>query len=152
MKNKKGFTLIELLVVIAIIGLLSTLAVVSLNSARSKARDARRTSDIRQIQTALEMYFNDVSAYPIRATSVLPLGKTGALTLSLTNGWSDTVSGTPYMNSVPTDPIAASSYDYGVTTGSTYSIDFTLENVKSEWGPNTDCTATPGSISCPAAP
>jgi len=55
MQNKKGFTLIELLVVIAIIGLLSTLAVVSLNSAREKARDARRLSDVKQLSTILEM-------------------------------------------------------------------------------------------------
>jgi general secretion pathway protein G len=63
-KNQKGFTLIELLVVIAIIGLLSTLSVVALNSARAKSRDARRISDIQQIQSALEMYFNDANAYP----------------------------------------------------------------------------------------
>jgi len=56
MRNKRGFTLIELLVVIAIIGLLSTLAVVSLNNARGKARDARRISDVKVIQTALEFY------------------------------------------------------------------------------------------------
>jgi len=59
MRNKKGFTLIELLVVIAIIGLLSTLAVVSLNNARGKARDARRVSDVKAIQTAFELYKND---------------------------------------------------------------------------------------------
>lgn len=62
--NKKGFTLIELLVVIAIIGMLSTLAVVALNSARAKSRDARRVADIKQIQTALEMYYNTVGSYP----------------------------------------------------------------------------------------
>lgn len=55
MRNNKGFTLIELLVVIAIIGLLSTLAVVSLNNARAKARDAKRVSDIKQISTLIEM-------------------------------------------------------------------------------------------------
>ncbi len=55
MRNKKGFTLIELLVVIAIIGLLSTLAVVSLNSARAKARDAKRVSDVKQLSTVIEM-------------------------------------------------------------------------------------------------
>lgn len=52
--NKKGFTLIELLVVIAIIGLLSTLAVVSLSSARAKARDAQRLSDVKQLSALLE--------------------------------------------------------------------------------------------------
>ena len=64
MKNKKGFTLIELLVVIAIIGLLSTLSVLALNGARARARDAKRISDIKQIQTALEMYYNENNAYP----------------------------------------------------------------------------------------
>ena len=55
MRNKKGFTLIELLVVIAIIALLSTLAVVSLNNARAKARDAKRISDVKQLSTLIEM-------------------------------------------------------------------------------------------------
>ena len=55
MKNKKGFTLIELLVVIAIIGLLSSLAVVNLNSARGKARDAKRVSDVKQLALLIEM-------------------------------------------------------------------------------------------------
>lgn len=66
MKNKKGFTLVELLVVIAIIGLLSTIAFISLNRARAKARDAKRVSDVRQLQSALELYYNDQSspAYP----------------------------------------------------------------------------------------
>ncbi|MCF7795412.1 type II secretion system GspH family protein [Patescibacteria group bacterium] len=63
-KNKKGFTLIELLVVIAIIGLLSTLAIVALNSVRQKSRDAKRVADVKQIQTALELYYNDHFGYP----------------------------------------------------------------------------------------
>ncbi|OGF19044.1 hypothetical protein A3G56_01530 [Candidatus Falkowbacteria bacterium RIFCSPLOWO2_12_FULL_45_10] len=53
--TQKGFTLIELLVVIAIIGLLSTMAVVSLNSARGKARDAKRVSDVKQLSNVIEM-------------------------------------------------------------------------------------------------
>src|SRR3990167_7007823 len=65
--NKKGFTLIELLVVVAIIGLLSTLAVVALSSARLKARDSKRLSDLKQIQTALELYYTDKSEYPTEA-------------------------------------------------------------------------------------
>ncbi|MCF7820369.1 MAG: prepilin-type N-terminal cleavage/methylation domain-containing protein, partial [Candidatus Pacebacteria bacterium] len=65
--KKKGFTLIELLVVIAIIGLLSTMSVVALNSARQKSRDAKRVADIKQIQTALELYYNDNNGYPLQA-------------------------------------------------------------------------------------
>ena len=63
-KKKKGFTLIELLVVIAIIGILATLAVVSLQQARKNARDAKRIADVKQMQTALELYFNDWQGYP----------------------------------------------------------------------------------------
>jgi len=56
--------LIELLVVIAIIGILAAVVLVSLNSARAKSRDAKRLSDIRQIQTALELFYNDNNSYP----------------------------------------------------------------------------------------
>ncbi|MCX6796668.1 MAG: prepilin-type N-terminal cleavage/methylation domain-containing protein [Candidatus Falkowbacteria bacterium] len=63
--NKYGFTLIELLVVISIIGLMSSLAVVSLNSARIKARDALRKADMAQMRTALSLYYMDHNAYPI---------------------------------------------------------------------------------------
>lgn len=65
LENKnKGFTLIELLVVIAIIGLLASVVLLALNSARAKARNAKRLADVRQIASALELYFNDKSAYP----------------------------------------------------------------------------------------
>lgn len=56
---KRGFTLIELLVVIAIIGMLSSVVLASMNSARKKARDARRLSDAKSLQTALELYYSD---------------------------------------------------------------------------------------------
>ena len=59
-----GFTLIELLVVVAIIGILASVVLASLNSARSKARDARRHSDIKQIQNALALYYSTNGAYP----------------------------------------------------------------------------------------
>ncbi len=64
-KNKeKGFTLIELLVVIAVIGILASVVLASLNSARGKARDARRLSDVQQLQTALEFYYDTYGFYP----------------------------------------------------------------------------------------
>jgi len=64
--KKKGFTLIELLIVIAIIGLLSTLAMVSMSSARAKARDAKRLSDLSQIRSGMELYFNDHGTYALK--------------------------------------------------------------------------------------
>ncbi|PJE59619.1 MAG: hypothetical protein COU85_02640 [Candidatus Portnoybacteria bacterium CG10_big_fil_rev_8_21_14_0_10_44_7] len=63
MKKNRGFTLIELLVVIAIIGLLASIVLVSLNSARTRARDAKAQSDLRQIATAMELYYDSNSAY-----------------------------------------------------------------------------------------
>lgn len=94
--KSKGFTLIELLVVIAIIGVLSAVVLVSLNSARAKSRDARRLSDVRQIMTALEIYYNDNGAYPDEggaANSPLPTstGPTG----SATTEWQDFLAAWP---------------------------------------------------------
>lgn len=63
-KNATGFTLIELLVVISIISLLASIVLASLNSARAKARDARRVSDIREIEKALYLYYDNANAWP----------------------------------------------------------------------------------------
>lgn len=63
-----GFTLIELLVVIAIIGILSSVVLASLNTARKKGRDARRIADIKQLQLALELYYDANGEYPVALT------------------------------------------------------------------------------------
>jgi len=117
--KKKGFTLIELLVVIAIIGLLSTLSVVALNSARQKSRDAKRVADVKQIQTALELYYNDNNGYPS----------------ALAEGDELSASSIIYMNAVPSAPIPAdttacaskNTYIYTQTvSGASYTIDYCL--------------------------
>jgi len=70
--KKSGFTLIELLVVVAIIGILATVVLSSLSNARERARDAKRLSDIKTIQTALEMYANDNNGrYPMTRSRYL---------------------------------------------------------------------------------
>lgn len=63
--ESRGFTLLELLVVIAIIGLLSSVVLASVNSAREKARDARRKADLKTAVQAIELYYNDHGTYQI---------------------------------------------------------------------------------------
>ena len=141
--NKKGFTLIELLVVIAIIGLLSTLAVVALGSARQKARDSKRLSDLKQVQTALELYFTDHNSYPTSTAQTLGsdadkcLGSTGFTTAALcgTN---------PYMGLVPTDPQNGTYVYSGTTTGNSYTITAALEGTVN--GLTRSIIATPNGI------
>lgn len=108
-KASKGFTLIELLVVIAIIGILATIVLVSLNSARSKARDTQRIADVKQIQTALEMYFDSNGAYPDNIAAVVAAG---------------------YLPAEPKDPSTSALYAYNNcgTNNNDYTIGTALEN------------------------
>lgn len=64
MRYSRGFTLIELLVVIAIIGILSSVVLASLTTARIKGMDAARMTDVKSLKTALELYYNDNNGYP----------------------------------------------------------------------------------------
>ncbi len=126
---KKGFTLVELLVVIAIIALLSTLSVVALNSARAKSRDARRQSDIKQIRTALELYYDANNQQYPAGNKILGATDTACLNQ---NGWVSTsacASATIFMQKVPTDPVPGThSYIYNVgDSGATYTIAYYSE-------------------------
>jgi len=111
LRNKnKGFTLIELLVVIAIIGLLASVVLLALNGARAKARDAKRIADIRQMASAMELYFNDINSYPTMAP--------GALTTT-------SVLGQPpinpnYIGLIPTPPLPADGTCSSITNGDKY--------------------------------
>ena len=83
-KNKPGggFTLIELLVVIVIIGTLAALVTIMVGSARAKARDGKRVSDIKQIQSSLEAYYAAENSYPTTITFGQPLvGATSGQTM-----------------------------------------------------------------------
>jgi prepilin-type N-terminal cleavage/methylation domain-containing protein len=113
-KNKKGFTLIELLVVIAIIGLLSTLAVVALNNARQKSRDAKRVADVKQIQTALELYFNDCNQYPPEA------GTPGRLVGTESAGCVGGTTFGTFLATVPTPPTPADGSNCAAANTYTY--------------------------------
>jgi len=146
--KKRAFTLIELLVVVAIIGLLAAMAIIALGTARAKARDARRVADIRQMQTALDMYYLDQTAYPAIAT----WSTIAAQALSSNYGWSLTASGTTYMATAPTAPTPqdgdcstyANAYQYSGST-TTYSIKYCLGASTGGLGNGTR-TATPAGL------
>lgn len=75
---KKGFTLVELLVVIAIIAILTQVVIANMNEARKKSRDAKRVSDIGQLQLALELYFDRCNAYPAALSTLESSGTCGS--------------------------------------------------------------------------
>lgn len=116
---QRAFTLIELLVVVAIIGLLSSIVMASLTTARQKGRDARRISDIKSIQLALELYYDANGEYPADIYD-------GSL-----------VSG-GFISVVPVDPLTSSlHYTYvslaatnGGSTCTGYHLGTSLENIK----------------------
>ncbi len=107
MSKKSGFTLIELLITISIIGILSTIGIVSYLTFSKNARDAKRQSDLKFIQSALEQYHADQIYYP----KTIPFGS------PLTN-----LTGRPtpspipslktYLNSIPSDPLPSPQPQY----------------------------------------
>ena len=147
MTNTRGFTLIELLVVIAIIGILSSVVLASLNGARKKGRDARRLSDIKQIQLALEMYYDSSgqNEYPEEVSNGVPAAALAPA----------------YISTAPTDPQTGAAYQYNNLTNAgaactassavcpSYVLGATLEDgIHSAL--TSDIDATLGGINCGA--
>lgn len=86
-----GFTLIELIVVIAVVGVLATVITSYLGAARNRGNDSRRVSDVKQIQSALELYYSNHQSYPVTLNLLIadgdiasiptpPKGLTGEIT------------------------------------------------------------------------
>lgn len=126
--NLKGFTLIELLVVIAIIGVLSSVILVALSTARYKSLDARRAADIKEIQKAVELYYDAYGHYPNSANNWASFDAptyTGTA-ISNPNASSITAALSNYINE-PGDPDRVSQADGGYLykgSGSSYCVLF----------------------------
>lgn len=141
MKSKVGFTLIEMLVVIGIIAVLAGLIMPSLGTSQMKARDAKRKSDLKQIQKALEIFRQDQDpvAFP-----------TDGSFLNLATSWAS--GATVYMSTVPSDPDSTAAtrvnYSYSVDSNTlTYLLCACLENTADP----EPTTCTNGILSCSCA-
>lgn len=112
----EGFTLIELLVVIAIIATLTGLVATNFVGTTQKARDARRKSDLVQIQRALELFYNDHGTYPDESAN--KIAGCGASSNSVCN-WGSAFqdgNGTVYMDTIPAERANGYTYYYNVDT------------------------------------
>jgi type II secretory pathway pseudopilin PulG len=111
-RDKSARTLIVIAIAIFISSVMFTIVLVSLNTARKKARDVRRIGDIRMLQLALEMYYDDNKKYPITDNM---------------NELANLLSG--YMKDIPVDPLNKDNfrYKYESKDGKTYSIKYFSE-------------------------
>lgn len=128
-----GFTLIELLVVIAIIATLSTMLVTNLDASRKKSRDAKRATDLKTVQLALESYYGLYGEFPNSSTF---------------DGMITVLSNAKMIKTRPSDPVNLNEYQYQYvplaksggsgTRCSSYHMAAVLEYYEGEAGPLKD--------------
>lgn len=100
MKKNKGFTLIELLVVISIIGVLTALLLSNFVGIRGRAKDTKLKGDLKQLKTALRLYYNDYQQYPDTTTGTTING-CGTGTTACSTTFATTAPNTVYMEDMP---------------------------------------------------
>ena len=139
---RKAFTLIEILVVISLIGILSTIVLVNLNSARERGRDTQRKADTRNIQTALRLYYNDMGVYHTSASGKIKgCGVSGNSACDWGSQWAKGT--TVYMNTLPEDPLSTQSYRYTQIDADNYTLEVCFENKSDDKGVATGDTWCP---------
>ncbi len=118
----KSFTLIELLIVIFILGILSSIFSINFVTSLKKGRDARRKTDLEQIQRALEMYYEDKKQYP--TFNIFSYDNNALCETKIDSECGDEKT---YMQKIPNDPISGKSYEYQ-SNGTEYRLYACLEN------------------------
>jgi len=131
MRREKGFTLIEILIVVAIIAILASVVLIGLGPTQQAGRDARRLSDLHQIQNGLELFYNKCGYYPGTAPA-------GACTNGATTGFAEMSAAllpgaaNIGVNTVPKDPTNSGAHVYYYRTNgvaaSEYLLTTQLEN------------------------
>ncbi|HTM69194.1 MAG TPA: type II secretion system protein [Candidatus Binatia bacterium] len=125
--KKDGFTLIELLLVIALIGLIASIAMIGMRTGPEKRLDLKRVTDIDQLQKALGLYAASQKAFPIMTGCVN--GSTDLVSTELIAKGALALGTVIKDPSFPTD--VTQCYYYTSTTGSTYSLRYTLQTTSS---------------------
>ncbi len=111
-RAQRGFTLVELMVVVAIVALLAAIVIPNYVHARAQAAVSQSEANLKEIATALELYYTDHETYPA----------TGAVTPAIFGG-----AGNPYLSSTPTNALGRQEYVYTFTaatdgTPATYTV------------------------------
>jgi prepilin-type N-terminal cleavage/methylation domain-containing protein len=159
--ERQGFTLIEILIVVAIIAILASVVLVGLGPTQQSGRDARRLSDLHEIQNALELFYNKCGFYPGsvdasgKCVTTLPAGAAypsgaassqyGGVAVNLAAGTSGLG-----LSTLPNDPTTNKSYLYRVSAASSpsqYMLEAQLENLNNSvftsYSVPADFTGTP---------
>ena len=123
--NKKGFTLIEILIVVAIISILAGIVLIGLRPGLGSARDARRQAELKQIQTALQIYYNRFGSYPSALIDLINEG---------------------VARTIPDDPSGAA-YGYS-TTGADYMLGTMFETPRSNSIKDHVNVGSAGAVTC----